>query len=114
MTVPTEVRRVVDEWDAQGRCRQPAMGWQRDRWVVRYPALVANFNALPDQLDRATVRANVLDKPATNQGMFEAMNATYAWGWSVTRAGIGRAARVSWTPALRGSGLRYLARGHGC
>lgn len=77
VTVPAEVRRVFDEWEEQACPPQPAVAWQRDRWVARYPPLTATFNALPAHLDRATVRAIVgqgLDKP----GMFDAIVATYA------------------------------------
>jgi hypothetical protein len=94
LAVPDEVQRVFDEWDEVGRPAQPAIAWQRDQWIERYPGLTAQFEALPDNLDRTAVRAIVLDKPLTNQGMFDAMVATYAWGWSVTHVGLGRAAPV--------------------
>lgn len=117
VAVPPEVQRVFDEWQAAGQPPQPLIAWQRERWIERYPALTAKFNALPDQLDRAVVRADVLDKPLTDQGMFDAMIATYAWGWSVTRVGIARAARVLTAgpqqvgPALLGAREMLLAEG---
>src|SRR5687768_11773861 len=94
MAMPAEVKRVFDEWDANGRPAQPTIAWQRERWVERYAGLSAKFNALPNQLNRTNVRAIVQAKPATTQGMFDAMIATYAWGWSMTRVGIERAAPV--------------------
>jgi Putative 8-oxoguanine DNA glycosylase OGG-like protein len=47
--------------------------------------------ALPDHLDRSTVRQLVLEKPPTASGMFEATVIVYAWGWSTTPVGVTRA-----------------------
>ena len=49
------------------------------------------LKALPDQLDRSTVRQLALEKPLTARGMFEAMVIVYAWGWSTTAVGVTRA-----------------------
>lgn len=94
MPVPADVRHLIDEWQAHGQPAQPGVAWQRDRWLERCPELASTFNVLPDELDRAAVRGIVMSKPLTNQGMFQAMIATYAWGWSLTRVGISRAAPV--------------------
>ena len=72
---------------------------------------------LPDHLDRATVRAVVLAQPLTDEGMFNALLASYAWGWSVTHVGIGRASRVinagpaHVSPGLLASRARVLETG---
>ena len=63
MPVPAEVRRVFNEWDARGRPPQRSIPWQRDRWLRRYPTLSARFTALPNHLDRASVRTHVLAQP---------------------------------------------------
>jgi hypothetical protein len=117
MPAPADIRHLVDEWHAQGQPPQPGVAWQRNRWLERYPELAATFNVLPDELDRAAVREIVLSKPLTNQGMFEAMIATYAWGWSLTGVGISRAARVlnagpeQVGPRLLGARTELLADG---
>jgi hypothetical protein len=58
------------------------------------PSQARLLRALPDLLDRPLVGRLVLDRPATARGMFEAMVIVYAWGWSTTGVGVGRAQRA--------------------
>lgn len=83
--------RVFEEWDARGRPAQAAVAWQRERWLASLPRQAPVLEALPDRLDRSTVRQLVLEKPLTASGMFEAMVIVYAWGWSTSRSGVTRA-----------------------
>lgn len=108
MAVPDEVQRVFDEWEEAGRPPQPAVEWQRARWIERYPALTANFEDIPAHLNRQLVRARVVNSPATPAGMFDAMVTTYAWGWSTSPVGPARAGRVL-TAGVAEVGPRLLA-----
>lgn len=94
MAVPDEIQRVFHEWEARDRCAQASVPWQRDRWIDKLPQLTPLFEALPPDLDRGTVRAFVSSRPITPQGMFDAMVAVYAWGWSTSPVGVLRARRV--------------------
>lgn len=80
---------------ASGRlpCQAPVV-WQKAAWIAELAELKPIFIELPNELDRAVTREVVLAAPETPQGMFEALVAVYAWGWSTTRVGIKRAARV--------------------
>ena len=89
--IPPSVLRVFQEWDARGRPAQAAADWQRDRWLAAIPRHTQMLEALPDRLDRSTVRRLVLEQPLTASGMFEAMVIVYAWGWSMTSVGVTRA-----------------------
>jgi hypothetical protein len=89
--IPPSVLRVFKDWDAGGRPAQKAAVWQRDRWLAAMPRQARVLEALPDRLDRLTVRQLVQEKPLTAHGMFEAMVIVYAWGWSMTSVGVTRA-----------------------
>lgn len=100
--IPPAVLRVFEEWDARGRPSQAAAAWQRERWLAAIPRQTRVLEALPDRLDRSTVRQLVLEKPLTARGMFEAMIIVYAWGWSMTSVGVTRAQTAI------GAGIRPL------
>lgn len=94
MAVPEQIQHAFGDWDERDRPVQASVEWQRDRWLQQFPQLAAIFDALPDRLDRQSVRAIVSGASTTAGGMFEAMVAVYAWGWSMTRVGVPRARRV--------------------
>ncbi len=94
VAVPQQIRRAFTDWKALGRPAQSSVEWQRERWLEKLPDLAPTFNALPDRLDRQAVRAIVLGAPATAAGMFDAMVAVYAWGWSTTPVGVARGRTV--------------------
>jgi hypothetical protein len=96
------VLRVFEEWNARDRPVQAAVPWQRERWLAVMPRQARVLDALPDRLDRSTVRELVLEKPPTASGMFDAMLIVYAWGWSMTPVGVTRALTAI------GAGIRPL------
>jgi Putative 8-oxoguanine DNA glycosylase OGG-like protein len=88
--IPGAVLRAFQRWDARGRPPQAAAVWQRERWIAAIPDQARLLEALPDRLDRSTVRQLALEKPWTPRGMFEAMIIVYTWGWSTTPVGVSR------------------------
>lgn len=100
--IPPAVLGVFEEWDARGRPAQAAAAWQRERWLAAIPRQTRVLEALPDRLDRSTVRQLVLERPLTASGMFDAMIIVYAWGWSMTSVGVTRAQTAI------GAGIRPL------
>jgi hypothetical protein len=49
VTVPKAIERLVCAWERCERPAQPAVRWQQDRWIARYPMLTDRFEALPAQ-----------------------------------------------------------------
>jgi hypothetical protein len=84
--VPPEVRILAEEWRTQGKPRQRAIPWPRERWLRAFPDRARAFERLPDQLDRDAVRAAVGYALARGSAI-DAFLPCMAWGFG--RVGYG-------------------------
>jgi hypothetical protein len=87
--VPHAVVKVLD-----GRPRQQPIGWPRARWLARFPECDAVLAALPDQLDRPTVRAACRDAASSPVAAWQAFVVVMAWGHGTVGYGPWRTARI--------------------
>jgi hypothetical protein len=92
--VPEAVVDVMGGWEAGGRPQQPAIGWPRLRWLARFPDSADLLAALPDQLDRATVRAACSDAANSPAAAWQAFMVVMVWGYGTVGYGPWRTARV--------------------
>jgi hypothetical protein len=53
---PKAIREIVRRWRDDGSPTQPATRWPRQRWVTSFPADSEALRAVPDLLDRQSVR----------------------------------------------------------
>jgi hypothetical protein len=82
-----ELRKLVDEWIAEGRPPQPAIPWPREAWLAEFGDHRAAINRLPAHLDRAAVvevAQHASESPAAAE---MALIACCAWGYG--RVGYG-------------------------
>jgi hypothetical protein len=92
--VPEAVVEVVRSWQAGGRRQQPAISWPRARWLVQFPDSADLFASLPDQLDRATVRAACSEAARSPAVAWQAFLVVMVWGQGRTGYGPWRTARI--------------------
>jgi hypothetical protein len=92
--VPEAVVEVVRSWQARGRPQQPAIGWPRARWLAQFPDNRDLLGSLPDQLDRATVRAACAQAARSSTAAWQAFLVVMAWGHGKTGYGPWRTARI--------------------
>lgn len=88
---PVALRKLVDDWENQGRPAQMAMPWPRDRWEAAFPAHKRVLRALPDALDRAAVRSVCARAGESEKAAQQALLATLAWGYGWVGYGPHRA-----------------------
>jgi hypothetical protein len=93
--LPPAVIRVVEDWRTHGRPAQPGIRWPRERWLESCPESADALAALPDHLDRATVRAACVRAPGSPAAARNAFVVAMAWGYG-RRVGYGpwRTARI--------------------
>ena len=108
---PDRIRRVVEQWLADGRPSQPSIGWPRQRWLEDFPASATSLGRLPERLDRASVRAACVDARSSPAGAVTAFLAAMAWGYG---DGVGygryRTARILASRSDAAERLQYVAR----
>ena len=79
--VPDPIRRLVEQWIADGRPPQPSTEWHRDAWVADFPAHAAWLAGLPELLDRPAVRVASVGAGKNPNAAVDAYLAVMAWGY---------------------------------
>jgi hypothetical protein len=88
---PAILRKLVDRWKGRGRPAQEAMPWPRDRWEAAFPTHKEVLRALPDELDRSSVRDVCARAVVSERAAQQALLATLAWGYGWVGYGPHRA-----------------------
>lgn len=109
-SVPPAVRRLVETWRAAGCPAQPAMPWNRQRWSSWNPRHRATLTALPDPLDRATLRRLCNQAAASPEAAERAFVATMVWGYGEVGYGAFRVNRILSVNRAPGARLRTAAQ----
>jgi hypothetical protein len=92
--VPSAVARVVGEWQAGGSPGQQGIRWPRARWLAAFPESGDALAALPDWLDRGTVRAACSGAAGSPAAAWQAFVVVMAWGYGTVGYGAWRTARI--------------------
>jgi hypothetical protein len=92
--VPEVVVDMIRGWQADGRPRQPAIGWPRARWLARFPECGDLLTSLPDRLDRGRVRAECWDAASSPAAAWQAFIVVMVWGYGTVGYGPWRTARI--------------------
>jgi hypothetical protein len=92
--VPSAVARVVGEWQAGGSPGQQGIRWPRARWLAAFPESGDALAALPDWLDRGTVRAACSGAAGSSAAAWQAFVVVMAWGYGTVGYGAWRTARI--------------------
>ncbi|MES2210069.1 MAG: hypothetical protein V4515_07780 [Chloroflexota bacterium] len=107
--VPQTLRKLVDVWRHHGRPAQMAMPWPRERWEAAFPTHKKVLRALPDELDRSSVRSVCAKAGASEKAARQALLATLAWGYGWVGYGPHRADAMLLAPDAA-KRLRAVAR----
>jgi hypothetical protein len=109
-SVPATVRGLVDIWRAAGCPTQPAMPWNRERWNAWNPRHHSTLAALPDALDRPTVRRLCEHATTSPEAAERAFVATMVWGYGEVGYGAFRVNRILSVNRAPGARLHTTAK----
>ena len=94
MTAPEPVRRIVEAWVNAGCPPQPGIQWPRENWCSRLSGLDPLINALPQPLDRESVRQFGVLAHDNAGAALEAFIVTMVWGYGDVGYGPWRTAKI--------------------
>ena len=83
-----------------GSIKQPAIPFRADRWIEKLPAFEETFRALPDRLDRPSVRTFCDGQPRDGVGLVSTFIASQVWGYGNRGYGWHRLAQALEHPDL--------------
>jgi hypothetical protein len=84
----------MESWRANGSPRQQGMAWPRERWIDHLPEHEGLLEAVPDVLDRETVRRACADANVDGTRAAAAFITVMAWGYGGVGYGPHRTRRI--------------------
>ena len=85
---------LVIQWRATNSVPQAAFGWPRQRWIRMFPEHEGALQAMPDKLDRTSVRQVCLTAGTSSATAEQAFLAIMAWGFGTVGFGPFRTRRI--------------------
>lgn len=79
--VPTTIQGLVHTWRADDSPVQPGIAWPRERWVTALPGFADTLAALPERLDRETVRRACVGAADDKDAAARAFVTVMTWGF---------------------------------